>query len=499
MEKKFLVENEISSHEFALKTIWASIIIQFPIGFCLSLLHVLKVKPYLYIISLAITVPVNLLFRYFIKRHLLISKLKYLIILFLLLDTSYVNYTYGNDVSMQVVWLFPIIISCLYFDRRLTLLTAVGVGFCAISLYQLAPILEKANEPSDLLITIGLLTVLVVVMLILLVGRVYHIFMSLMDAEERAVLLEKLNKVLNQSQEVASQLNSTVEVFAEASEQVGKSVNQIASNTNQVSLDVVEVMEQTGITEKIVVDLVDTSEMVSTRSSRVNESISESITKLDKAVATIANSLSNVAIIDERVNLIFGTVDELLNRSREIKEVNIMLNRIVKQTNLLALNASIEAARAGTEGRSFSIIAKDVRELSENAQGWNNKTGEVIACIEQVIQKVAEDITEIKKVTNNELLMTRDAQQELQGISEIHRQNNQAIQELGSMVKELMSKIREIPSAVQIISTAIRSISGSVENTAASSEETAASMEELVANAQHLQSMADSLKKVIEY
>lgn len=499
VEKKFLVENEIRSHEFVIKTIWAATIMQFPIGFCLALIGILKVKPFLFIISGALIFPVNLLFYYLLKRNIWITRLKYLIILFLLLCICFVNFAYGNDVTMQLTWLIPIIISCLYFDRKLTLATAGGALTFAILIDKIAPIYERGNKPSDLMITLTFLAVLIVVILYMLVGRVFRIFTSLMDAEERNLLLEKLNKVLNQSQEVATQLNSTVDVFAETSEQVGKSVNQIADNTNLVSQDVEQVMDQAGNTESIVADLVQTSEKVSAHSSQVNQYIFESIAKINNAVTIISNSLSNVAKIDERVNLIAGTVDELLNRSREVKEVNDLMNKIVKQTNLLALNASIEASRAGKEGRAFLIIAKEVRELSENAQVSNNKIGEVIACIEKVIHKVAEDVTEIKTVTNNEMTMTWDAQRELKGIWEINSQNNQAIQELGDMVKELMSKIREIPVVVQIIYSAIRNISGSAENTAASSEETAASMQELVATAQSLQIMAETLKKMIDY
>ena len=52
----------------------------------------------------------------------------------------------------------------------------------------------------------------------------------------------------------------------------------------------------------------------------------------------------------------------------EIKKIDEVLESILQineQTNLLALNAAIEAARAGERGRSFGVVATQVRKLSE--------------------------------------------------------------------------------------------------------------------------------------
>ena len=67
-----------------------------------------------------------------------------------------------------------------------------------------------------------------------------------------------------------------------------------------------------------------------------------------------------------------------------IKIIDYIKN-ISKQTKLLSLNASIEAARAGEAGKGFSVVAKEIRKLSQ-------ETDKSILGIEQIINNVTQNI-----------------------------------------------------------------------------------------------------------
>lgn len=102
-----------------------------------------------------------------------------------------------------------------------------------------------------------------------------------------------------------------------------------------------------------------------------------------------------------------NNVEFLKESSQHISQVTVMINDVAENINLLALNASIEAARAGDAGRGFSVVAQEVKKLSERTTSASDEIATQVRDMQSavdssvnIIQNIVETIKHVDNASN---------------------------------------------------------------------------------------------------
>ncbi len=120
---------------------------------------------------------------------------------------------------------------------------------------------------------------------------------------------------------------------------------------------------------------------VANHTESATEHAKDSALQVGEALPVVEGAESSMTSLSSSVQNAAEEIETLVKENDRIRKVLGIITDIAEQTNLLALNATIEAARAGEQGRGFAVVADEVRAL---AQRTEKATGE----IEEVIQKL---------------------------------------------------------------------------------------------------------------
>jgi len=148
---------------------------------------------------------------------------------------------------------------------------------------------------------------------------------------------------------------------------------------------------------------------------------------------------------------------QISENAKNTQQVVMSIDEIAFQTNLLALNAAVEAARAGTHGKGFSVVAEEVRNLAARSAKSAHETEDMIKLSNQ---KINEGVDIVSR--------TADA---LNRIAELVSQTTGLISEIADSSNEQTKSVHEVDSGLQIISTVTQQNSATAHQTASSASE----------------------------
>ena len=187
----------------------------------------------------------------------------------------------------------------------------------------------------------------------------------------------------------------------------GEAINQVARDCGSLSIECSDVAGYVaGVNERINRNLrmLDGLEEVTTRlmadQARVSDSTDEARVlaeqargKLDQGRAAIEETIRIFSSLTDLVGHLGERMAGFTEAMTRVQSVSSSIESIASKTNMLALNATIEAARAGEAGRSFAVVAAEVKKLAHDTRA---ATGEITGTIASLTREAEAVTSEIK-------------------------------------------------------------------------------------------------------
>lgn len=199
--------------------------------------------------------------------------------------------------------------------------------------------------------------------------------------------------------------------------------------------------------------------------------------------------IEKTGMTEEMTRSMVEKVDSLKESTGSIVQILDVLTSIMQQTNILSLNAAIEAARAGTAGRGFMVVADEIRKLAEQSRQSIEVVGQITESIQTEIGETVEVLSNAYPIFQEQISSVKEANQIF---LTVRGQMGQFVQKL----ENVTSSIGELDNSQTILADAMTSVSAVAEQSSATSEEVASLSNEQLGISDNLVALSEKLDAV---
>ncbi|MCP1676494.1 methyl-accepting chemotaxis protein [Natronocella acetinitrilica] len=254
---------------------------------------------------------------------------------------------------------------------------------------------------------------------------------------------ERLRETMTEVRSAADNLTGAAAGLLEASESNRNQIRQQSEGTTQMAVATNEMAASVAQVAGNANRAAEATQNADEGGMRVNAEVRQTAEAIEK----LADTLEDAA----------GSVQQVYKESTEIETIVEVIQAIAEQTNLLALNAAIEAARAGTHGRGFAIVADEVRALASRTQDSTREISNMIDKLQEGTGKAVKVMENSRELAQTTVAQTARTEASIAGIREdissINQMNTEiatAAEQQSRVADELNQNINRITEATEI-------------------------------------------------
>lgn len=283
-------------------------------------------------------------------------------------------------------------------------------------------------------------------------------------------MVEGLRQLARQSRDATENLNAaTAEIRASTQEQAASVEEQLAA------------VQETAAT---VDEITHTGTQIGKRAQEVIATAQATAQTSTAGLGAVEDTARAMDSIREQAEAVAENIVALSEKTQAIGEIISTVNDISERSHLLALNAAIEAAAAGEGGRSFAVVAAEMKTLADQAK---DATGQVRSIL-----------GDIQRGINSSVMLTEEAVKRVAAGKERTDTTQKTITEITARVQESVQTFQQIVASTNQQQLGIEQVMGALQNIRQASQQTAAGTRQLDTAAANLTSLSGALLALAE-
>jgi methyl-accepting chemotaxis protein len=308
-------------------------------------------------------------------------------------------------------------------------------------------------------------------------------------------ITENVESLSASSEETSSsmlEMVASIEEVSRHTESLFASVEETASATREMVSSISEVDHNVGYLERFVTET--SSSMVEMEAS-IAQVESNAARSYDLAVAVADAAQSGMAAVRETIdgmeqirNSVLQSnmvITRLGERSEAIGRILNVIEDIAEQTNLLALNAAILAASAGEHGRGFSVVAAEIRDLSERTARSTKEIGTLIGAVQQEVGNALRTMSDGTRLVERGVGLSHEAGRELTKILDSAMNASEMGREIAGATREQATGSDAVSRSIVRVQDMVKQINSATSQQALGSE--------------HILKAVESMREVTRY
>jgi methyl-accepting chemotaxis protein len=227
---------------------------------------------------------------------------------------------------------------------------------------------------------------------------------------------------------------------AEAAGQILSATQHMQRQIAELS-DLVEIADSLETDQRLIAESTDEARRLSARACE----------RLDRGGERINQAVREFRAMIELVTRLGTHVTNFATVMEQVQHVSKGIETIAKTTNMLALNATIEAARAGEAGKTFAVVAAEVKKLAQNssdaAEEIRQAVGKLVGEASGLVNEIQSGVEQSSRAEHQLETVTEVLHDATQLVISLDEQSDKValgsnmVQAKGSQVREAIDRV----------------------------------------------------------